>query len=269
MQRKFLKLMGIYLSLFAAMTFLFGCSDSTGPATGQGQIMMKMVDAPGDYDQVNIVVTKVEVHSDVADSTSGWVTINNNTSTYDLLSLRNGANAILGDATLDAGHYTQIRLIIGAGSNVVVNGKAYSLDISSGAQTGIKLNHEFDIKDGQVYSLLLDFNAESSIILTGNNQYKLKPVIRVIPEVISGTISGKITPLTVKTTVTASNGIDTFTTVSDTTSGSFKLVALLAGSYNLTFTPAAYANYNDTTKASVLVTAEQNTDIGTINLSSK
>ena len=67
----------------------------------------------------------------------------------------------------------------------------------------------------------------------------------------------------------ASNSIETVTTVSDTTNGSFKLTALLSGNYNLTFSPAAYTNYKDTSVTNVSVTAKQNTDLGAVVLSTK
>ncbi len=69
-----------------------------------------MVDSPSGYEEVNIVVTRVEVHRSGSDSSSGWFVINNNTATYDLLLLRNGASVVLGNHSLDAGHYTQIRV---------------------------------------------------------------------------------------------------------------------------------------------------------------
>jgi hypothetical protein len=226
-----------------------------------------MVDAPAGYDQVNIVVTRVEVHKANTDSTSGWFVINDNTANYDLLTLRNGASVVLGDTLLDAGRYTQIRLIIGTGSNVVVDGVTYPLEISSGEQTGVKLNHSFVIEDGLLYELLLDFDAERSIILTGSGEYILKPVIRIVPLVISGTISGTINPSTVRTTIWTIDGTDTISSVSDTTSGFFKLMALVAGNYEINFTPAPYTNFKDTTINNVSVTAQQNTDLDTITLS--
>ena len=258
-----------FLGFSAVAIFILGCSDSTSPETGQGQIKITMVDSPAEYDQVNIVVTRVEVHKAGADSTSGWFIINDDTATYDLLTLRNGASVVLGDTSLDAGRYTQIRLIIGTGSNIVVDGVTYPLEVPSGAQTGVKLNHSFNIGEGQLYELLLDFDAERSIILTGSGQYKLQPVIRLVPLLISGTISGIISPATVKTIVWTINGTDTISTVSDTTSGFFKLMALLTGNYDITFWPAPYTNYKDTTITNVSVTAQQNTDLDTIILSVK
>jgi len=256
--------LAVLLSFFTAGFFIFSCSDSTSPETGQGQVKITMVDAPAGYDEVNIVVTRVEVHN----SNDGWIVINNNTATYDLLLLRNGASVVLGDHPLDAGQYTQIRLIIGTGSNVVVNGVAYPLEIPSGQQTGIKLNHAFVIEDGLLYELLLDFDAERSIVVTGNGQYKLKPVIRVTPVVISGTISGKINPVSAAGLVYAITGTDTAITIAEPITGSFMLMALLQQTYRVEVFSADPA-YNDTTITNVIVVAQQNTNLGTINLSIK
>ncbi len=258
----------VFVSFLAISLLLFNCTDSTSPETGQGQLKLSMVDAPAGYDQVNIVVTRVEVHKSGADSNSGWFVLNNNSATYDLLTLRNGASVVLGNSSLDAGFYSQLRLIIGTGSNVVVNGVAYPLEIPSGEQTGIKLNHSFEIQSGLIYELLLDFDAGHSIVLTGNNQYKLKPVIRIVPLIISGTISGKINPISAAGYVYAISGADTISTIAEPITGSFKLMALLQQTYRVEVFSANVA-FNDTTINNVAVIAKQNTDLGTINLSAK
>lgn len=258
----------VFLSFFATAIFIWGCSDSTSPAKEQGQIKITLVDAPAGFDQVNIVVTRVEVHTAGADSNSGWFVINNNAATYNLLTLRNGASVVMGNNSLDVGHYTQIRLIIGTGSNVVVNGVIYTLEIPSGEQSGLKLNHAFDIQPELLYELILDFDAERSIVLTGNGQYKLKPVIRVVPMVTSGTISGKINPVIAAGYVYAISGTDTAGTLAEPITGSFKLMALLQQTYRVEVFSADPA-YNDTTITNVIVVAKQNTDLGTINLHTK
>ncbi len=263
----------LFRSAFVIITIvsfftLVSCSDSTSPDAGKGQLKMTMVDAPAGYDEVNIIVTRVEVHKAGADSDNGWFVINNNSATYDLLTLRNGASVILGDNSLDAGQYSQIRLIIGTGSNVVVDGTAYPLEIPSGEQTGIKLNHQFEIKSGLIYELLLDFDAGRSILLTGNGQYKLHPVIRLIPLVISGTISGRINPSSAAGYVYAISREDTAATIAEPITGSFTLMALLQETYRVEIFSADGA-YNDTTVANVTVTPQQNNDLGSITLSLK
>jgi len=263
-----IRLAAIMCSITVAM-LIFSCSDSTSPDPGgQGQIKISMVDSPAGYNEVNIVVIRVEVHEADAESNDGWFVINNNTATYDLLLLRNGASVVLGNHSLNAGHYTQIRLIIGTGSNVVVDGVTYPLEIPSGEQSGVKLNHQFEIQPGLLYELLLDFDAERSIVLTGNGQYKLKPVIRLIPVVISGSISGKINPVSATGFVYAISGTDTALTIAEPITGSFMLMALLQQTYRVEVF-SADPSYNDSTITNVVVVVQHNTDLGTISLSLK
>jgi len=255
---------------FAVLSILAwsGCSDSdsTSPGTtGTGEIRMVLVDSPSEYNAVNIVVTRVEVHAANSDSNSGWWVVNDNTATYDLLTLTNGANAVLGDTLLPAGHYTQIRLYIGVGSNVVVDGITYPLTIPSGQQSGLKLNHQFEIVPNTLYELTLDFDAESSIHQTGNGEYMLNPVIRVIANVVSGTISGIIDPASARPFIWTVAGLDTISSYADTLSGYFMLMALPEGTFPVHIEPADPA-YQDTTISAVQVIAEQNTDLGTIVL---
>jgi len=255
------------LAALSIIAFI-GCSDSnstsSGP-TGTGEIRMYLVDSPSEYNAVNIVVTRVEVHMADADSNSGWWVVNDSTATYDLLTLANGANAILGDTLLPAGHYTQIRLYIGDGSNVVVDGITYPLTIPSGQQSGLKLNHQFEIEPNTLYELTLDFDAESSINQTGNGEYMLNPVIRVIANVVSGTISGTIDPAAAHPWIWTVAGLDTCSTYADALSGYFMLMALPEGTYAVHIEPTD-ATYQDTTISGVQVMAEQNTDLGTIVL---
>ena len=102
------------------LVLIAGCSDSPS-SPGTGQLKVYLTDAPADFDEVNIVVTRVEVHSLGSDSLSGWAVVNADTTTYDLLTLRNGANALFVDEMLPTGKYTQIRLYVGDGCNVLVD----------------------------------------------------------------------------------------------------------------------------------------------------
>ncbi len=247
---------------------LLGCSKDSGTANSngsQGDIKIYMVDSPNTYDAVNIVVTEVSVHVASSDSVSGWTVINAATRTIDLLNLTNGNVDILGTSRLDVGSYSQIRLKIGTGSNVVVDGETHPLDIPSGAQTGLKLNHQFEIEADALYELTLDFDASRSIHVTGNGQYQLHPVIRVIANVVSGSISGIVNPASAIALISAMVGADTVTSYANLASGGFMLMMLPAGTYSLTIYSGVSA-YADSTLTGVTVVAQQNTDIGTIVL---
>ncbi|MDP2883594.1 MAG: DUF4382 domain-containing protein [Ignavibacteria bacterium] len=257
----------IQLLLLALGLFLLGCSDSdepTAPTASQGEIKMSLVDSPAGFDAVNIVVTEVSVHQVNADSLSGWTVIDNTTRTFDLLKLTNGASGLLGTKKLDVGKYTQIRLKIGAGSNVVVAGSSIPLEVPSGSQSGLKLNHNFDIVANTLYELTLDFDASRSLRVTGN-QYRLSPVIRVVANVTSGTVSGTASPVLARAIVSTVAGTDTLSAAADTVSGAFKLMAVPAGTYSIKVTPTA-ATFRDTTITGVQVVAQQDKSLGIITL---
>ncbi len=265
-----------YVLRFAAVLCCFimalacaSCSSSSSPSDPNGQVRVTMVDAPADYDQVNIVITSVAVHQAGADANSGWIVINNASSTYNMLMLRNGESAVVGNGSLAAGHYTQIRLMVGSGCNVVVGGAPFSLDVSAQAQTGIIINQEFDVQAGGTCELLLDFNVNQSIMVMGMSQFKLFPMIRHAPASGCGTISGKIAPLLSVSAVTVLSGSDTVTsTIPDKSSGAFKLMALVQGTYTVKLT-GSNAAFTDTTIANVSVSARQNTDLGIITMRPK
>ena len=260
-----------FFALLLSIMLWTSCSDQStdvDPVNQNGRLKMYLVDSPSTLDSVIICVTRVEVHKSGSDSTSGWIVINDSTRYFDLLLLTNGASVVLGDSTLAPGQYTQIRLIIGEGSYVIDQGVKHDLEIPSGSQTGIKLTHQFTIESGELYELILDFNVEKSIIITGNGEYKLKPTIRVMPMVISGSIAGQVLPLVAQPAIWTVYGTDTITTYTDL-QGFFKLIALYQGTYDVNITPLDTMLYRDTVITAIQVMANQETDIGTVILQLK
>lgn len=172
-----------------------GCGGGGG--TSSSRLQLFVTDAPVDAEAINVVISSIEVHSD----SGGWVTVKQYTPplTINLMDFQakfefDGdpstlPSFLLMDAPLAVGHYTMVRLHVDS-VEVVVAGQPYSVDISNVAQTGIKLNHEFDVAPGGAVALLLDFNGKKSVIETGNGVYKLQPVIAMVPKEISGTIKG-------------------------------------------------------------------------------
>ena len=252
--------------LVLILTIFFGCSDnSTNPSLqNNGSLKLYLVDSPSSMESVIVSVRRVEVHKSGSDSTSGWHIINSTPSSYDLLTLRNGASAVLGDSVLSPGKYTQIRLILGDSNYTVELGVKHSLAIPSSMGTGIKLNHQFTIEAGNLYELVLDFNVDKSINTAGNGNYMMKPVIRVMSKITSGTVSGRVLPLDAQATVLTTAGTDTISTYPDS-SGYFKLMALPAGVYNIDILPGNN-NYTATEINGINVVENQNTEIGVIEL---
>jgi hypothetical protein len=248
------------------VSWLGGCSDSTDPdLTASGSLRLYLVDAPGDYEAVNIVVTGIQAHRAGDDSLSGWFTVAADTDTVDLLQYTDGNVFMLADSTLPADHYTQLRLMVGQGSNVVVEGQTYPLGIPSGMQTGIKLNHPFVIAEDALYEATLDFDADRSIHMTGMGTYMLRPVIRVVVNRTSGSIIGRVEPALALAAVSTVAGMDTVVVFADPVTGDFELPLLPAGIFDVAVTPTAGA-YQDTVITGVAVIAGQVTDLGAVVL---
>lgn len=258
------------LAVLAFLTLLLvSCSKdetpvTTGNSNGTGTLVIRMTDRPAAYDSIMIQVDSVRAHISSSDTTSGWVTLNRTPAMYNLLALVNGADTVIGQASLPPGVYSQIRLFIGGGSHVVVGGVSHPLTIPSGSQSGLKLNVHAPVLENITYVILLDFDAARSIHVTGNGRYMLKPVIRAVATAQTGIISGRVQPSSTRAAVTAVAGTDTVGTLADT-SGAFKLVYLQPATYSVSIVPTD-TTYRDTTITGVGVTAGATTSLGTITL---
>jgi hypothetical protein len=195
-------------------------------------LSVKMTDAPANYNAVMIDLQGVEVTG----NSGGTVLLNTQTGLYNLLDFSNGADTMIATGSMEAGTMSQMRLILGPNSTVIVDGIEYPLSTPSAMQSGLKLQMHQMMEPGITYNVLLDFDANQSIVLQGNGTYQLKPVIRTIEMAMSGSIIGTITPVGIIATVAVtSNGI-TYTSVTNE-SGKFMIAGLPVGIYNITVTP--------------------------------
>jgi len=115
------------------------------------------------------------------DGNGGWYTIINESQTFDLIALQD-VNDVLGEKTLAAGKYTQIRLTIEE-AKITVNEsgelKVHDLTVPS---ESIKLTKGFWIVEDETTVLTLDFDINDSVHKTGSDKYILKPTIKIIQE---------------------------------------------------------------------------------------
>lgn len=268
MKNRFVKI----LAAASCLAWLAGCSTDHGSLNraGVGHVTVHLTDAPGDFDAVNIVVTNVSVHRVGSDS-DGWEDLTVQVGTFDLLLLQNGVMTTLALGNVPVGHYDQIRLRLGDGSNVVVNGVTFPLTVPSGLTSGLKLIGSFDVVEGQDRQLTLDFNAAQSIHTTGTGAYILRPTVRLIegpvvtpPADTTGSITGRTLPAGASAKIYAIQGADTLSKTTNRSSGDFSLAPLIAGTYSVAID--ADSTYRDTTLAGVVVSAGQVTALGDIQL---
>lgn len=256
-----MKKTGMYVALAFSVFLFFSCG-KTNETTSFMEV--RLTDAPGDYEEVNIDVQGVQVNSGSEDG--GWKSLEVNKGVYDILKLTNGLDTLLGKIELPAGRVSQVRLILGNNNSLKINGQVMALSTPSAQQSGLKLQVKADLLDGITYKLLLDFDAARSIVKAGSSgKYNLKPVIRTIVEAESGAIKGIVSPVDASPAVYAIVGTDTLgTAFADQTTGKFLIKGLTGGTYKITFAPKT--GYLGAIKESVSVTKGSVTDLGTITI---
>jgi hypothetical protein len=170
------------------------CSSSSTSPSSASVLNVMMKDAPfSDAKALLVTFSEVSAHASGGD----WKTLPfagtpaPTTRTCDLKKLET-AQDILGTGTLAAGHYTQVRLMVSSATIYFDNpssgpacattiaaplGNFAQVTIPSGE---VKLNREFDVPTAGATTMLLDFNGDQSVNLTGSGSYMMSPVIAVV-----------------------------------------------------------------------------------------
>ena len=264
----------------------------------------------GPYNHLYVTVTDVMIHASATAGPNdpGWIDLTPNLKTdgakqVDLMN--EPANecflAMLGsNKELQAGNYQQIRIMLATG-NVKLQGpnnctlpgtplncvqvglNQYPLQLSSQVNNGIKIpsgqiaGGQFTVAAGQTKDLDIDFNSCASIIVQGNGQYRLKPVLTAgevgLNSAINGTLvdSGSKLPLTGGTAVVAlekrdANNMDhvVMSTTADPTNGTFALCPVQSGTYDVVV--AAVDSQGNFYAATVITGVPASSALGNIEL---
>ncbi|WP_066757104.1 DUF4382 domain-containing protein [Crocinitomix algicola] len=170
-----------YACAFFALMISCNKEDSTANLT------IKMTDQPGNYDTVSVEIIDVQIHfSNEDDDENGWVSLPTETGNYDLLLLQDSVTTILSEeAEIPTGKLQQMRLMLGTNNYIVIDEAVYPLELTSQDKTGLKMNLNTTVESGDEIEILFDFNAHESIIKTGSERYKLKPVVKVLEVEVS------------------------------------------------------------------------------------
>jgi hypothetical protein len=280
----------MFILLFGLACFYPGCV-----LEETGTLQINLTDDPGMYDKVVITFSEIAVHKsekpdeidepdieservkgraygeddendgDDVDNDGNWIIVTlNEEKQYDLLTLQD-TSEIIAMAELGVGSYTQIRLKIVEGEDktyITIGDDTYPLEVPSGTQSGLKLIHPFEIVEGGNTVLFLDFDAEKSVVKTGNDQYKLKPTIKILSQGVKGTVvDSNEDPIAGATVSASGENVETesFATGDD---GTFE-IPLPEGTYTLEITAD---NYGIATIESVEVIERKWVNLGSIQL---
>ena len=259
-QHKFFKMKKLFFLLFVAViTVSFNsCNDDKSSTTYAYNV--RLTDAPGPYEKVNIDLQAVEVTGNNGQT----VMLNTTAGIYNLLDLSNGLSTLIATSNLNDAEVKQIRLILGSNNTVVVAGVSYPLDTPSAEQSGLKLQVNQILQADIQNEILIDFDANVSIIQTGNGTYKLKPVLRTIVTAITGNIKGSITPIGTLAIVSATSSSNVVYSSNVNSLGFFQISGLPAGAYTFTITPLL--PLLPVTQLNIVVAANTTTNLGVVAL---
>lgn len=246
--------------IIGMFSFVMCSDDAVSPTDENGMLRMSITDAFVEISSLEITISEIAIHKD-----GEWIEIDSVDHTIDLVQYNNGNVFELFDESLEPGTYSQIRLMLD-NAEIVYEGQTYPLTIPSSLNTGLKLVNSFEILAGVETSLILDFDVNRSVHITGssqNPQFKMKPTIRVIEESESGRITGTVTNLDTTAMAYAFAGTDTVTTSPVLSGGTFVLAFLEEGEYGVKVEDANGLIYEN---ASVAVVKNQATDLGEITV---
>ena len=162
------------ITLTASLLAFLACNkdDNKGDVT----LHIRLTDGPGDYQQVNVDIQEIRIKT--ANDTAQWISLNTNAGVYNLLEFQNGVDTLLATGTISSDTLKEVRFILGNNNSVMVDSVLYALDTPSAQESGLKVKVDQHLHL-DIHTLVLDFDAEKSVLKTGNGAYKLKPVIKV------------------------------------------------------------------------------------------
>ena len=226
---------------------------------GMTKVNVKLTDAPGAYQALFLSIKEVQIFS-----SGGQSTLEVNSAPFNILNYTMGKDTLIASEDIPSGTLQEVRLVLNStGNSVLINGQSYPLTTPSGQTSGVKIKVHDNLEEGVAYTMLLDFDAAKSIVQTGNGGYILKPVVRAIPNAVSGSITGTITPATSNPKIYAIAGTDTLGTITDA-NGKFWFPGVAAGSYKIEIKPIS--PYVNKTIDNVTVVTGSVKDLGTITI---
>ena len=181
----------IILAVLAVLGLIYWIpTEQPRQPVGTGTLKLYLCDAPLDAKNVTgvyITINEIQYHRNAQ-----WVACEEfeGPQTHNLLELTEGNSALLGEFTLPAGNYTQIRFMLDIpekGSHKA-NPRCYMefadnstepLFVPSGGETGYKAIGYFAVPIDGTVEVTADFDVRKAVVVAGSS-YILKPTIKLI-----------------------------------------------------------------------------------------
>ncbi|HEY0433019.1 MAG TPA: DUF4382 domain-containing protein [Chitinophagaceae bacterium] len=240
---------------------------------GQQRVSIRLSDNPVNFDAVNVDIQKIEIKilPDSCrrrnDTCAVWDTLAIKPGVYNLLDLANGNDTLLANGLTVSGNILKLRLTLGDNNSVTIDSVNYPLTLWKDSHTvDIAIRGEdVDMLNSNDLQLWLDFNAARSIVSIRENQFVLRPFLRVWVPSHTASIKGHVEPGEAGAVVAAVFNGDTLVAIPHRHDGYFKIRGITATSTDV-FINATANNYKDTTITGVHLEIGKETELGTVHL---
>ncbi|ROT95989.1 DUF4382 domain-containing protein [Marinobacter sp. R17] len=210
MKKKFVQ--GFAISAMTAALAACGGGGSSDDGAATGTVSVGMTDAPVDsVQEVNVTVTGLVLQPSGDGGERRTFTLDE-PAHINLLNLQNGNIAqLVTNEEVQAGDYNWMRLELAEDtidnfSVVPDGGGEYALKVPSGQQRGLQTSG-FTVPAGGTANFTIDFDVRKSLTEKSDNEYILRPTLRLTDNTEVGTISGSVDPTLVSTA--CSDTVDT------------------------------------------------------------
>ena len=193
----------IPLVLSILILSLYGCGGGSGSSAGRGGVMdgeltIKITDAP--VDSATAVWVQFSGVTIKPKDSSAFDIVFDVPLKINLLSLQAGkTEVLLENVRVPVGTYNWIRLHVNAVRDLVMDsyieltdGSQHELSIPAGAEIGLQIINDIDVGSNADVNLLIDFDLRQSIVVLGNGDYVLSPVLRMADLDKTGNLTGVI-----------------------------------------------------------------------------
>lgn len=172
---------------------LISCNNDEPSSKGYASI--SITDAAVDAENVSEVHLSVNEIKATSNNETNTVIMFDEPEEFNLMAYQNGDIYYLGDGELEAGAYSDIRLILSETSPSYIefkDGSREEIIVPSGTSSGYKIKGDFVVNAESTVEIVADVDLRKALVLTGEGTYMLRPTARLIDVNTTGTIEGTV-----------------------------------------------------------------------------
>lgn len=215
-------MMFIALLSFVAM----GCNKD------KSDLSVKMTDSPGNYATLQVEIEDVEVYTE----SEGWVALESETQSVNVVELNNGATAELASSSdIEAGTYTKARINFGTDNFVEVydeNGNTHRKELKFDGDGVIEVDMNEEIIASSSNEVIFDFDVEESVEeVEQSDTFDFEPKMKVLLNFDTG-VEGQIEASSNFQGFIKMDGDEDYSGYTDA-NGNFQIRGMSEGSYDI------------------------------------